>query len=62
MIINITLHEANDYSGRLRAVKSEVSLLLSPREGVDASRLGTFEKDIEEFIDQRLNAAIVMKA
>ena len=56
MIINITLHEANDYSGRLRAVKSEVSLLLSPREGVDASRLGTFEKDVEEFIDQRLNA------
>jgi hypothetical protein len=58
MIMDISLHEMNGYDGRLRAISSKVSLLLSPSEGVDASKLETFEKDVEEFVDQRLNAAI----
>jgi hypothetical protein len=58
MIIEISLREANGCDGKLRAVSSKVSLLLSPSEGVDASKLETFEKDVEEFVDQRLNAAI----
>lgn len=58
MCVDVSFHEVYDARGKLAAVATEVRMLLSPSEGLDANKLETLEEDAGRFFDERLNAAI----